>query len=308
MERVYPSGRNGEPARSGLRAHLAPFKAAAACAMIPRRIMTHPVLNFLALAAYAAVGLLLAARLSRGEAPAGTARTLLLAGVLAAVVFHGWVLYRDLQLGPALNLSLTSAFSLVAWVVACLYLLASLARPIDNLGVVILPLAALTVLVEWLWPAQLPIPLSSRPQAVHIVVSFLAYALLCLAAVQSLMLLAQERRLRRKHAGGFVRALPPMQTMESVMFQMLALGFVLLSLTLVSGVFFSEDLLGKPLPFTHHVVLAALAWAVYGVLLLGRWRFGWRGRQAVWWTLGGFALLVLAYFGTKFVLEVILGR
>lgn len=270
--------------------------------------MTHPVLNFLAIAAYAAVGLLLAGRLARGEAAAGPARTTILAGVFAAVVFHGWILYSDLQLGPALNLSLTSAFSLVAWVVACLYLLASLYRPIDNLGVVIMPLAALTVLVEWLWPSELPIPLSSRPQAIHIVVSFLAYALMCLAAVQSLMLLAQESRLRRKHAGGFVRALPPMQTMEDVMFQMLALGFLLLSLTLISGALFSEDLFGTPLRFTHHVVLSALAWAVYGVLLLGRWRLGWRGRQAVWWTLGGFALLVLAYFGTKLVLEVILAR
>lgn len=270
--------------------------------------MTHPVLNFLAIAAYAAVGLWLATRLARGEAPAGATRTTMLAGVLAAVVFHGWLLYLDLQLGPTLNLSLTSAFSLVAWVVACLYLLASLTRPIDNLGVVIMPLAALTVLIEGISPSEVPIPLSSRAQAFHIVVSFLAYALLCLAAVQSVMLLAQESRLRRKQAGGFVRALPPMQTMEDVMFQMLALGFVLLSLTLVSGIFFSEDLFGKPLPFTHHVVLAALAWAVYGVLLLGRWRFGWRGRQAVWWTLGGFVLLVLAYFGTKFVLEVVLAR
>ncbi|BAU48641.1 cytochrome C biogenesis protein [Sulfurifustis variabilis] len=270
--------------------------------------MTHPVLNFLAIAAYAAVGLLLAARLGRGEAAAGAARTSVLAGVLAAVAFHGWILYTDLQLGPTLNLSLTSAFSLVAWVVACLYLLASLYRPIDNLGVVIMPLAALTVLVEWAWPSELPIPMASRSQAIHIVVSFLAYALLCLAAVQSLMLLAQESRLRRKQAGGFVRALPPMQTMEDVMFEMLALGFVLLSLTLVSGVFFSEHLFGKPLPLTHHVVLSALAWVVYGVLLLGRWQLGWRGRQAVRWTLGGFALLVLAYFGTKFVLEVILAR
>jgi ABC-type uncharacterized transport system permease subunit len=270
--------------------------------------MTHPVLNFLAIAAYAAVGVLLAARLGRGEVAAGAARSTILAGVLAAVVLHGWILYNNVHLGATLNLSLTTTFSLVAWVVAWLYLLASLYRPVDNLGVVIMPLAALTLLVEWTWPSELPIPLSSRSQAVHIIVSFLAYALLCLAAVQSLMLLAQENRLRHKQAGGFLRALPPMQTMEDVMFQMVTLGFLLLSLTLVSGIFFSETLFGTPMRFTHHVVLSALAWVVYGVLLLGRWRLGWRGRQAVWWTLGGFALLVLAYFGTKFVLEIILTR
>ena len=113
---------------------------------------------------------------------------------------------------------------------------------------------------------------------------------------------------RQRHASGFIRALPPMQSMEHLMFQMIGFGFVLLTLTLVSGVFFSEALFGQPLKFTHHTVLAVLAWAVYAILLVGRWQLGWRGRIAVHWTLGGFVLLVLGYFGTKFVLEVILHR
>jgi len=173
---------------------------------------------------------------------------------------------------------------------------------------VVLPIAALTVLADWIAPASGAVPLTSGPQTVHIVVALVAYSLLSLAAVQSLMLLVQENKLRHKHPGGFIRALPPMQTMEEVMFQMIALGFVLLTVTLLSGVVFSERVFGTPFKLTHHMLLAALGWLVYATLLVGRWRFGWRGRTAVRWTLGGFALLVLGYFGTKFVLEIVLGR
>jgi len=257
---------------------------------------------------YLSAGGLLWQRLARGEAASGGVRLGILGLGLGAVVLHTAVLYSGLQQGGVLNLALTGAFSLVAWVVVLLYLVASLARPVDNLGVIILPLAGVTVLIALLWPGQMPFPLSSQPQIVHITVSILAYSLLSLAAVQSLMLLLQERHLRHKQPGGFIRALAPMQTMEQLMFQMIGLGFLLLTATLASGIFFSEVLFGKPFQSTHHVVLSVFAWGVYGILLLGRWRLGWRGRTAVRWTLGGFTLLVLAYFGSKFVLEIVLGR
>ena len=92
------------------------------------------------------------------------------------------------------------------------------------------------------------------------------------------------------------------------MFSMIGLGFLLLTLTLISGIFFSEAVFGKPLRFTHHILLSLIGWCVFGILLLGRWRFGWRGRTALHWTLSGFVLLALGYFGSKFVLEVILHR
>jgi len=270
--------------------------------------MTNPLLDFLAIVSYLAAAALIASRLVRGEAIAGRHRVALFVLVAAAVLLHAVGLYTDPRLASGLDLSLTGAFTLVACVVACLYLLVSLWRPIDNLGVVVLPIAALTVLADWIAPASGAVPLTSGPQTVHIVVALVAYSLLSLAAVQSLMLLVQENKLRHKHPGGFIRALPPMQTMEEVMFQMIALGFVLLTVTLLSGVVFSERVFGTPFKLTHHMLLAALGWLVYATLLVGRWRFGWRGRTAVRWTLGGFALLVLGYFGTKFVLEIVLGR
>ena len=111
--------------------------------------------------------------------------------------------------------------------------------------------------------------------------------------------------MRQHQPGGYVRALPPMETMESLMFLMIFSGFSLLTLTLVSGVLFSEAVFGKPLQFTHHTVLSIAAWFVFGILLLGHWKLGWRGRTAIPWTLLGFVLLVLAYFGSKFVFEVL---
>ena len=270
--------------------------------------MTNPVMNFLALALYFSVGALLLLHLARGRVVAGIAKIGIFSLGLGAVILHAALLYTNLWQEHGLNLALTPAFSLVAWVIAALYLTVSLSRPVDNLGILIMPVAGLMVLTEWLWPGRMTLPLTSGWQALHIVISIVAYSLLSLATVQSLMLLIQERHLHGKQSGGFIRALPPMQTMESLMFQMLGFGFVLLTLTLISGVFFSEALFGQPLKFTHHIILAIMAWIVYAILLMGRWQLGWRGRTAIYWTLGGFVLLVLGYFGTKFVLEVILGR
>lgn len=270
--------------------------------------MTNPVLNFFALALYFIVGGLLGLRLLRGQSVTGGAKIGIFSLGLGAVVLHAALLHANLWTQTGLNLALTPAFSLVALVVAILYLAASLVRPVDNLGVIIMPVAGLTVLIEWLWPGRMSLPLTSTVSAAHIIISVLAYSMLCLAAVQSVMLLTQERHLRNRHPGGFIHALPPMQTMENVMFQMIGFGFILLTLTLISGLFFSEAIFGQPLKFTHHMVLAVMAWVVYAILLLGRWRLGWRGRPAVHWTLGGFALLLLAYFGSKFVLEVLLQR
>jgi len=141
-----------------------------------------------------------------------------------------------------------------------------------------------------------------------VIVSLLAYSLLGVALFQAVVLGVQERALHRRQAGGFLKNLPPLETMERLLFRMLGIGFILLTLTLVSGLFFSEQTFGRPLRFNHHIVLSIVAWMVFAVLLVGHWRFGWRGRTATRLTVAGFLLLVLGYFGTKFVLEVILRR
>ena len=264
--------------------------------------MTNPVVNFSALILYMTAAVLLWWSLARGVAVAGGRKIAIFAIASAAIAAHAVVLTG------AWTLALTGAFSLVAWIVAVLYLIAWAWRPLDALGVIVFPLTALTVGAEWLWPGQPTNLFSSRIQAVHVVVSILAYSLLALAAIQSLVLWIQERQLRQNRVMGFFQTLPPMQTMETLMFQMIGIGFALLTATLITGVTFAESLFGQPVKFTHHIVLAIFAWVVYAILLFGRWWLGWRGRIAINWALSGFGLLLLAYFGTKFVLEVVLHR
>ena len=102
--------------------------------------------------------------------------------------------------------------------------------------------------------------------------------------------------------------MPPLLTMERLLFQMLAAGFVLLTLTLASGIVFSEEIFGRALRLDHKTVFGILAWLIFGVLLLGRAVYGWRGRTALNGTFAGFAALLLAYVGSRFVVEVVLGR
>ena len=115
-----------------------------------------------------------------------------------------------------------------------------------------------------------------------------------------------ESRLHRGLAEG--TATPPLLTLERALFRLIAAGFVLLSLALASGVLFSEELFGQAFQFTHKNVFAVASWVVFGLLVVGRWRYGWRGRKALRWILTGTLLLILAYLGTKFVVEVVLGR
>ncbi len=226
--------------------------------------------------------------------------------VLIGLIAHSFALHQAIVLDSVLNLSIISVGSLTSWTAVLMLLLASLARPLQNLGIAVLPVAALTVLLGWLLPGE---PVLSRPmttaQSVHIIISLLAYSLIFLAALQSVLLLLQEKQLRQHQPGGFVRVLPPMETMEYLMFWMIYVGLGLLTLTVVSGVFFSEALFGKPLKLTHHTVLSIASWIVFAILVIGHWRFGWRGRTAVRWTLIGFGLLILAYYGSKFVFEVL---
>lgn len=288
-----------------------PFICDATCAIMPAEpsTMNAAFMNLLAMALYLSAGFLLWRDLRHGTRATGGARLGILSLTAGAIMLHAAVLHGGLLQDYGLNLGLTNAVSLVAWVVSLTYLISTLRRPIESLGVLILPFAALTLLVEWLFPVGHRLILNTSPlYSAHIIISFVAYGLLCIAVVQSLMLALQERQLRSHHPGGILRSLPPLETMEGLMFRMIALGFVLLTLTLISGIFFSEAVFGKPLRLTHHILLSLIGWAVFGGLLLGRWRFGWRGRTALHWTLSGFALLVLGYFGSKFVLEVILRR
>lgn len=223
----------------------------------------------------------------------------------AAVTLQAVLLVGDLDQHGQLILGLGTILSLDAWAVAAIFLAASLTKPISNLGAFIMPTAALAAIGQIFLPIQTPTPVHDPWLILHVVISILAYSLLAIAAVQSLMLGIQERRLRHKQPARLMQALPPMETMESLMFEMIRVGFVLLTLTLISGIFFSDQAFGNPLAFADHSIVAFMAWLAFGILLIGRWRFGWRGRNAIRWTVGGFALLVLSYLSAEFILKLV---
>jgi len=224
-----------------------------------------------------------------------------------AVALHGVLLYTRLVSDHGLRLGLFDTASLVAWVAALLLIIGAMRRPLDNLGLLVLPLAALLIVPSVIWPDARPIGGEHNlGTKVHVLVSVLAFALLTIAACQSLLLAYQEFRLGQKRPGGLMHILPPLKIQEELLFQLIALGFFLLTLSLATGVAFVADMLAQHL--AHKTVLSTIAWLIFGVLLWGRWRYGWRGRTAVRLSLTGFMVLGLAYFGSKFVLEVFLER
>jgi len=262
--------------------------------------------GFLAIALYLLASTLLTAKLVRGTAADYRRMQTLMIG-LAAVVIHGSLLYTSLLRPEGLNLGIFHAASLVAMTTALLLLLAAFLEPVDNLGIAVFPVAAISIGLTMLYPAPHIITSATSWQLdSHILTSLLAYSILGLAVLQSILLAIQDSHLRNRSPGGFIRALPPLQTMESLLFQMIATGFVLLTLALVTGTLFLEDIFAQHL--VHKTTLSIIAWGVFAILLWGRWRFGWRGRTAIRWTIGGFIFLMLAYFGSKFVLELVLGN
>jgi ABC-type uncharacterized transport system permease subunit len=269
--------------------------------------MTPMMPGLLSIALYALVTFQLASRLSHGALPLHCQRRQILLTGFAAVLIHALFLYPDVVATNGLNLSFFNAASAVALTTALLLLVSSLFQPVENLGIAVFPLAACSNVLVLLYPAERVITSDSSWQLdFHILTSLLAYSILGLAALQAILLTIQDRHLRNHHPGGFIRTLPPLAVMESLLFQMIATGFALLTLALVTGALFLKDIFAQHL--VHKTTLSIMAWVVFGILLWGRWRFGWRGRTALHWTLGGFVFLMLAYFGSKFVLELILHR
>ncbi len=270
--------------------------------------MLSTLLSALAALVYLFTGGLLGRRMSHGSPPnAPVGKSGLLALGLGAAFLHGIVLLQTVHLPQGLNLGFFNALSFTGWLIAVLLLAVASLRPVENLGVVLLPFSALTLMLALMFPSRRIIEDASQwPLELHILISILAYSLLTLAAVQAILLAIQDHRLRSRQLSGLPRGMPPLVTMETLLFQMIGAGFVTLSLALLSGFLFLEDIFAQHL--VHKTVLSLAAWGVFGTLLWGRFRFGWRGRKTIRWTLFGFTVLALAYFGSKLVLELVLRR
>jgi ABC-type uncharacterized transport system permease subunit len=230
------------------------------------------------------------------------------AAILVPLAAHGWLLYsgifdRELRFGFA------QALSVMMFIGVALYWVESLFYELEGMQPLVLPLAAVAVPL----PAIFPGLASSGAHAqvtefrLHLGLAMIAYGLFVIALLHATLMAVAERQLHRRGTAAFPN-LPPLLTLETLLFRMIGVAFVFLTLTLVTGIAFSETLFGRALPFNHKTVFAVLSWLTFGLLLAGRWRYGWRGRTALRWTLTGFVMLLLAYVGSRFVLEVLLQR
>ncbi|MEM7563704.1 MAG: cytochrome c biogenesis protein CcsA [Pseudomonadota bacterium] len=237
-----------------------------------------------------------------GQAPQKRWHSLLPA--MLALICQAYALKIQILQPGGLNLGFFIAFSLIAWLISIQIIISSFYRRIESLGIVIFPVSGLASLLAGLGLSDQLISTTGSAIQGHIMISIIAYSLITLGAFHAGLLAYQDRAIREHQPGGFVRFLPPLHDMETLLFQFLAFGFVCLSISLLTGFFYLEDIFAQHL--VHKTVLSIVAWLILGILLFGRFQYGWRGIRAIRWTLASFVFLMLAFFGSKLVLEFIL--
>lgn len=239
------------------------------------------------------------------------------AAIFIILVIHGKVLHDSVFTPQGFVFGFAQDLSLIAWVGLAFYWFQSWFLPISSLRWLSLLFAMICAALPALFPGGLisPKAVSDPWFKGHFIVATIAVGLLSLAAMHAMLMSLQDRALHRQlaiipnsGAAHWLEELPPLMTMESLLFNLLYVGFALLSLTVFSGLLFSQALFGKPLVFDHKTIFALLSWFLFASLLVARWRVGLRGRAAVRWVLSAYTALLLAYVGSRFVVEVILQR
>lgn len=239
-----------------------------------------------------------------------TTQTLTLhsAMIALALALHGWLLFNGL-FGDGFNLGFYNALSAIFWLTVLIYWVSDLKHELHSLQAFVLPPAAVFAILPAFTTQNHYLPTAEASLfLMHIGIAILAYSLFTFAALHAALMTIAERSLHNKPTLIRLPSFPPLMVMETLLFRIITLGFILLTITMVSGMLFSEQIFGKPLQFNHKIVFSIASWLIYGGLLFGRYQYGWRGLKAIRWTLAGFLLLLLAYVGSKFVLEVILHR
>jgi ABC-type uncharacterized transport system permease subunit len=227
-------------------------------------------------------------------------------GITLALCVHAIGIYGISVKPNGIQLSFFTVASQIFWVINTTVLLSSLKKPVHNLFIFLLPLSSLAVIATLLSHSQSSILELNNELASHVILSIIAYSLLTIATLQAVLLAYQNRQLKTKAGLHSLRYLPPLQTMETLLFEFLLVGEILLTLSILSGFIFLENIFAQHL--VHKTFFSIAAWFVYAFLLIGKHKLGWRGNTAIRWTLAGFVFLMLAYFGSKLVLELILHR
>lgn len=232
--------------------------------------------------------------------------------MLIPLTLHAVTLYQSIFAGSGLKLGVGEALSLIVWLSALIYWFSGFVNRYQGLQTLLAPLAAaaaIAVLLPLFFPSLKPLDNTELPAfKAHLLVAMLAYSFLTIAALHALLMIVVENRLHHPATHSLLSNFPPLLAMEKLLFNIIWVGFILLTLTLLSGIVFSKEVFGQPLTFTHKTLFGFISWGIFAALLIGRQFYGWRGRIAIRWTLTGFLMLLLAYIGSKFVLEIILNR
>jgi ABC-type uncharacterized transport system permease subunit len=240
--------------------------------------------------------------------------------LFAALVVHGLLLHMTIFPRDAMVFGFAFALSAMFWVGSVIYWIESFFLPLDGLRLLVLPPAFVASLMPLVFGGVRVLPYAAAPLfKLHFIIANMAYGLFAIAALHAVLMLFAERHLharrgalqRRAEArwfAGWLDTLPPLLTLERLLFRMIGAGFALLTLTLISGVLISEQLIGRALTFDHKTIFSILSWVMFGALLTARRISGWRGRAALRWVLASFVALLLAYVGSRFVFEVLLHR
>jgi len=225
---------------------------------------------------------------------------------LIALIAHIVMLHFPLIQGEPLVFGFVTLASYVMWFISLILFISTLKRKIESLAIMILPFTILSIIMTiTLGTGSISINMKSGV-GVHVLLSLLAYSLLMLASFQALLLATQNNHLHSHQSSGFIRTLPSLEDMEHILFRFISIGLFLLTLGLITGFYFLDNLFGSNV--AHKTILSIISWFIFSALLIGRWKYGWRGKRAVRWTLTGFAVLALAFFGTKFIQEYILDK
>jgi len=225
---------------------------------------------------------------------------------IGAVLGHASWLASALQPLGDVSMDLADSASLMGLVIGAGGAFALLSPGYRGVAAVVLGLAALLASGTGSMTPAREVAELGWPLAAHVVLALGSAGMFAVAAVLVVLLALQDAQLRSRHPAAWLTALPPVESLEHAMFTVIATGMAALTVAILIGLMFVTDLFGQHL--VHKAILALAAWFTFALLLIGRWRFGWRGRKAAGYTLVGFGVLALAYFGSKFVLEILLGR
>ncbi|MBQ9619563.1 MAG: cytochrome c biogenesis protein CcsA [Neisseriaceae bacterium] len=230
--------------------------------------------------------------------------------ILAPVLLlHTWTVWAPLTQGGMVLFSFGQTLNLVTWLMVLMYFIGSFFYSLKGLQIILYPMTVISLFLVLIFPGHTSSYTAHHlPFILHVGSSILAYALFGIAMVLAALIFMIETDLRKRKMSLLMRFLPPLLSLEKLMFQAVWFGFILLTISVASGTIFSEAVFGTPFKISHKVVFGIASWVIYAFVLYGRVLRSWRGRKAAIWVIVGFFSLMLAYMGSRFVLEIILNR